>query len=220
MDGVRPRQLHIELILESLAELGSDLFQRQVWMAQVEGVCASSIECFCRLFDDSGLGDALEEDVEAFGGEIDNTLREILRLMISIGDAIYEPELFAEAAFQRMSLLASDILPFVMLRAPELPRGGLLAGFPFELCPVCGYEPATFPWGRFGLPASGEECDCCGVEWGGGDNIERRRRAFREGWLADGAHWSNPNVETDGLTTQERLARLPGWDLVPPEEES
>ncbi len=66
-------------------------------------------------------------------------------------------------------------------------------------CPVCGYpdlkEP---PWSSSG-GASGDNCPCCGIEFGyhdepdacGGPDLPREEiyRLWRQKWIDAGMHW-------------------------------
>lgn len=65
-----------DLIKSSLAELADEDFQRQLWLGKIEGLAGSPTEAVCSLFDDSGLGAALDAE-GAFNEDIDNQLLEI-----------------------------------------------------------------------------------------------------------------------------------------------
>lgn len=78
-----------------------------------------------------------------------------------------------------------------------------------RFCRVCGYLSDLLPWGEDGRSASFEICPCCGVEWGYEDSLPQGVRAYRQEWLERGAPWFTPEEPHDGLTTEERLARVP-----------
>lgn len=94
----------------------------------------------------------------------------------------------------------------------------MVGGLDPRYCPVCGYDPGYFPWGEDGHSAQYEICPCCDTEWGAYDRAPWSRRKLRDDWIAAGANWSWSGEDPDGLTTEERLARLPQWDLVPASE--
>lgn len=105
-------------VISSLAEMASPLFQSRVWL-EVESPWQSSyIECIARLFDDSGLHDALSES-SIDGDEIDSLLTEIDNLTDQIDFSSPQSEIVADQRFIRCSRIAADILPFVMLHSNQ-----------------------------------------------------------------------------------------------------
>jgi len=76
-------------------------------------------------------------------------------------------------------------------------------------CRVCGFEPSVPPWGMTGSDPSWEICPCCGVEYGYEDASAEGARRYRRRWLELGAPWSDSTVPDDGLTLDERSARVP-----------
>ena len=76
-------------------------------------------------------------------------------------------------------------------------------------CRVCGYDWGEPPWGVTGKTPSFEICPVCEVEAGYEDNSPESTRAYRAAWLAEGAPWDDDDVPHDGLSTVERLRRVP-----------
>ena len=62
------------LVGEALEELSDDTYQARVWTGATTGVVSSLEECLAQLFDDSGLGDALDRKQPVFGRAIDDRL--------------------------------------------------------------------------------------------------------------------------------------------------
>jgi hypothetical protein len=76
-------------------------------------------------------------------------------------------------------------------------------------CRVCGYEPKNRPWGGDGRSPTYEICPCCGVEYGYEDATRVAVLRYREAWLEAGADWSDEATAQDGLSTEDRLSRVP-----------
>ncbi len=63
------------LVKEALAELADATFQRRVWLGTGSADVGSLVEAMSQLFDDSGLGDALDKGERSiFGRETDAAL--------------------------------------------------------------------------------------------------------------------------------------------------
>ena len=80
---------------------------------------------------------------------------------------------------------------------------------PVTTCRVCGYDWGEPPWGTDGDASTHWICPCCGVQAGYEDSTADSSRRYRAAWLARGAPWSDRHEAHDGLTTQDRLARVP-----------
>jgi len=79
-----------EMVRDALSELADEDFQRQVWTSLTPSGQSSLEECWERLFDDSGLGAALDGPTEVFGEHTDQCLRELdaaLRLVAATASA-------------------------------------------------------------------------------------------------------------------------------------
>lgn len=111
-------QQHAEIIA-SLSEMGSHLFQMQVWAKPSTEWVSSYVECASRIFDDSGLHDSLRSG-EVYGEEVDELLRVMDKLTDEIDSNLSDIEIMASPAFLRCSQIAQDVLPFVILRSGVL----------------------------------------------------------------------------------------------------
>ena len=81
-------QVYEEMVRDALGELADAEHQRQLWSSLTPSGQSSLEECWERLFDDSGLGDALDGQTEVFGEQADQCLRELdeaLRLVPTDG---------------------------------------------------------------------------------------------------------------------------------------
>lgn len=70
-------QVYSEMVRDALGELADGEHQRQLWTSLTPSGQSSLEECWERLFDDSGLGDALDRETEVFGDQADQCLREL-----------------------------------------------------------------------------------------------------------------------------------------------
>jgi len=69
------RWVGYHLVKEALAELADASFQERVWLGSGDAEIGSIVEAMSQLFDDSGLGDVLDDDGElAFTAEIDDAI--------------------------------------------------------------------------------------------------------------------------------------------------
>ncbi len=109
-------QINVRDIIVSLAEMASPLFQQRVWIRPSTEWESSYVECISRLFDDSGLQDALRSG-SVFGQEIDGLLRKIDELTDAIDFRRPEERIVADPDFRSCSQIAADILPFIMLKS-------------------------------------------------------------------------------------------------------
>jgi hypothetical protein len=99
------------LVRSALAELADETYQRRVWTGQSGGrEIASFIECVESLFDDSGLGDALERNEETYGSAISDNLESIHALLGRIDGQRSSDEIILDPLMLRVRSLASTIL--------------------------------------------------------------------------------------------------------------
>jgi hypothetical protein len=64
-------------VIHYLRELADETYQQRVWTGQSPAEMSSLTEAVCGLFDDSGLGDALDKGGPVFTDEIDGLFREL-----------------------------------------------------------------------------------------------------------------------------------------------
>ena len=97
-------------VMDSLRELSDIAYQQRVWLASSGPEIASFTEAVCHLFNDSGLGDALEKSGVSFSMETDSRLR-LLRSMLSKIDSRRAPsDIIAEPRMQQVRVLAKALL--------------------------------------------------------------------------------------------------------------
>lgn len=113
-----------DLIKESLAELADAPYQERLWLGEVGQSIGSLHEAMCQLFDDSGLGAALDAgtaDSPVFGEAIDANLRQLDQLLQELAQGLRSPsELMADERMQTARGLASSALfGLVRLEAQE-----------------------------------------------------------------------------------------------------
>ncbi|TPG13924.1 hypothetical protein [Pedococcus bigeumensis] len=70
-------QVHEEMVRDALSDLADEDYQRRDWTSRTPSGQSSLEECWERLFDDSGLGTALDSETEVFGDHPDQCLREL-----------------------------------------------------------------------------------------------------------------------------------------------
>jgi hypothetical protein len=99
-----------DLVVDALRELANEDVRARLWLSDgSDGEVSSFDECVCRLFDDSGLGDALDKGDVAFYPDVDAALRDLRKALRRV-DAHQRPQeiirdpliLQAEAQSQRI----------------------------------------------------------------------------------------------------------------------
>ena len=102
-------QEHVE---GALHELADEHEQRRLWLSTgADGADVSSWgECVCRLFNDSGLDEALERDGVVYTQPVDDRLT-LLRLVLRRVDASQSTDsLLADPALDEVRALAQELL--------------------------------------------------------------------------------------------------------------
>ena len=95
-------------VVECLRELSDEHLQRRVWLASSGPEVSSFEEAICGLFDDTGLGDAIDGGQDVFGREADNLLWLIGRKAAQI-DRRWSPEqVLASEQLQQIRELAAQ----------------------------------------------------------------------------------------------------------------
>jgi len=74
---VNAKRVLKDKVIHYLRELADETFQQRVWAGRSPTEMSSFSEAVCGLFDDSGLGDALDRDGTVFTDEIDGLFREL-----------------------------------------------------------------------------------------------------------------------------------------------
>jgi hypothetical protein len=114
----------MHLVREALAELADENYQREVWLASHGPRVGSVLEASERLFDDSGLGDALNRpDALVFDGPTDAGLRRLQRMVqgvIEIDGTVFD--VLASRDLREVRELAAQMLFSLVRRDAELSR--------------------------------------------------------------------------------------------------
>lgn len=105
---------HGHLIKEALAEIADNTFHSPLWRGESVEI-GSAIEAYSQLFDDSGLGDALESGT-VFDAAIDERLRQLDTSLRALELArVGTEELLADPRFRTISERAAEVL-FMIIR--------------------------------------------------------------------------------------------------------
>lgn len=73
-----------ELVEDALRELSDEQRQRELWLAESGPEVSSLEECIARLWNDSGLGPALEGEATVYSPQIDAHLRDLRRVLARV----------------------------------------------------------------------------------------------------------------------------------------
>lgn len=99
-----------ELIEDALRELASKDYQRDLWLATEGPEVSSLVEARSRLWDDSGLGAALEDDQGVYNTRIDHKLRELKAFLARIDDSRGPMDILDDPLMARARTMASELL--------------------------------------------------------------------------------------------------------------
>jgi hypothetical protein len=102
-------------VIEFLHQLADDEFQRRVWLASSGPEVSSFAEAVSGLFDDTGLGDALENEqhFSVFTPQIDDNLRQLGHLVIKVAQpfrSMAPAALIEDARMREIRSIASRVL--------------------------------------------------------------------------------------------------------------
>lgn len=107
-----PTRVYKQEAVEALQELADESLQRRRWLADSVPEISSFTEAVCQLFDDTGLGEALEKPTGSpvFSLAIDDRLRELDKMAAQF-DHFMDPEKQVEhPQLRRIRDLAAAIL--------------------------------------------------------------------------------------------------------------
>lgn len=108
---IRPMSRVIdEVVEEALRELADPSAQEEMWRASAGPRLSSLTECRSRLWDDSGLADALDGQGGAFTAEIDEQFRALRRLLRQIDDRQPPDAILNDPRLEEARLLARRLL--------------------------------------------------------------------------------------------------------------
>lgn len=104
------RRVVDELVEDALRELADESYQRELWLAATGPEVSSFIECHSRLFDDSGLGLALDAPGVVYDSDIDERLRDLARILAGIDDSRPPEAILGDPQLGRARAIASALL--------------------------------------------------------------------------------------------------------------
>jgi hypothetical protein len=99
-----------ERVEDALRELADEGEQARLWLADAGPEIGSLDECICRLFDDSGLGDALDRG-RVYTPEIDAGLRDLRQALSKIDRKCPVAMVLADPGLARARESAQMLLP-------------------------------------------------------------------------------------------------------------
>jgi hypothetical protein len=114
-DATVPAPVIDDLVEHSLRELADEAVQSRRWLANSGPEVSSLTECRCELWDDSGLGDALDEGEVVYSPEIDRGLRDLRDVLRRVDDRRPPTEVVVDPHLVPVRGLARQLL--VDLRA-------------------------------------------------------------------------------------------------------
>jgi len=97
-------------IISSLQELADYDFQRRVWLASTGPEISSFTEAVSGLFDDSGVGDALEQHSLIFSTDIDSLFRNLRKELREIDHTRPPAAIISDPRMDRVRTIAADLL--------------------------------------------------------------------------------------------------------------
>ena len=92
-------RVYDEAVVECLREFADEEMQKVLWRSTGAPEVSSFIECSCRLWDDSGLGDAMDRPGVIYSQDIDDKLRRLKAVLRkvdqdqSVDDLLQDPNL-------------------------------------------------------------------------------------------------------------------------------
>lgn len=98
------------LVRECLRELADYEFQKRTWLASTGPEVSSFSELISQLYDDTGLGDALEGADLIFDARIDGILREIDKAASHVNQRLPASQLLEEPSMKVIRRLATEAI--------------------------------------------------------------------------------------------------------------
>ncbi len=109
------RRVFGELVQDALRELSDEQAQHVLWRSEGEPEVSSLAEARSRLWDDSGLGDAMDRGV-VYDEAIDARLRQLRKVLNLIDPNAPVSELLADAEMNTVRSLAAGLLQALQTR--------------------------------------------------------------------------------------------------------
>lgn len=98
-------------VRSALGELSDFEYQARVWTGRDRrGEMSSFVECVSRLYDDSGLEDALSDDLDVFGAPVDDGLRVLGDLLARVDNGQVPNQLIADVRMEQIRAQAAALL--------------------------------------------------------------------------------------------------------------
>ncbi|MGH2572317.1 MAG: hypothetical protein ACRDGU_02315 [Actinomycetota bacterium] len=99
-----------ELVENALRELADEAYQRRLWLASGGSEVSSFTECVSRLWDDSGLSEALDQPHSVYTPEIDDHLRELRAFLGRIDDSRSPEAILKDPRLESVRAMAYALL--------------------------------------------------------------------------------------------------------------
>jgi hypothetical protein len=103
-------RVRLSLVREALLELADEDHQQRIWSAATGPEVGSLTEAVERLFDDSGLGDALRTNAAPFSPQTTSSLQELDRVLREVDDRRSPAAILRDPRLRRVRQLASTAL--------------------------------------------------------------------------------------------------------------
>ncbi len=101
-------------IIDALRYLADADYQRRAWLASSGPIVSSFSEDVCQLFDDTGLGDALDRGETVFNDTIDDKLRVFNELVRKVDYSRPPAELLESEDIANLRQFASSLLSEIL----------------------------------------------------------------------------------------------------------
>jgi len=101
------------LIIARLKELSDYDFQNRVWLASTGPEISSFTEAVSGLFDDSGLGDALEKCTQVFSSDIDLLFRTLDKELHDINERRPPEAIITDPRMARVRTISASLLALI-----------------------------------------------------------------------------------------------------------
>lgn len=97
------------VVREALEELADAAYQRRVWTASEGPEVGSLTEAIARLFDDSGLGDAMASGMDVYGVEAAGLLRKLDALLSELDDGRPPESILHDGRIEEVRRLSASL---------------------------------------------------------------------------------------------------------------
>ena len=102
-----------EIVVGSLKELADKGYQERLWLASSGDEISSLTEAVCQLFDDSGLGDALDRNNRVYGDPVDHMLRQLDGILRQLPRNTHPSIVIDDPKMEMVRNLASRVLSLI-----------------------------------------------------------------------------------------------------------